>query len=69
VSVPVSVVLPHLVKGRSVDWIPSKNALFALLDGPVELVREEYVCYPVRVLVFVVLEEDERSNFSRLSDL
>src|SRR5207245_10918966 len=69
VSVPVSVVLPHIVKGRMVDWIPSKNALFALLDSALELIREEYVCYPVWVLVFVVLEEDESSNFSRLSDL
>ena len=52
-----------------VDRIPSKSALFALLDSALELIREEYVCYPVRVLVFVVLEEDESSNFFRLSDL
>ena len=67
-SVPVWVIFPHIVKGRLVDWIPSKNALFALLESALELIREEYVCYPVRVLVFVVLEEDERSNFSRLLD-
>jgi len=67
--VPVSIVLPHLFKGRLVDRIPSENAFFALLDGSVELVSEEYVCYPVRVFSFVVLEESERSNFSQLLSL
>jgi len=69
VSIPVSLVFPHLVKRRLVYRIPSENAFFALLDGPVELVREKYVGYPVRVLAFVVFEENERSNFSWLSDL
>ncbi len=48
--------------------MPSKNAFFALLDGPVELGREEYVCYPVRVLASVMLEKDEGSNSSRAFD-
>src|SRR5439155_8294244 len=69
VPVPVFVILPHLVKGRPVNRKPSKNALFAPLDGPVELVGEEYVCYPVRVFSFVVLEENERSYLSKLLDL
>ncbi len=64
VFVPVSVVFPHLVKWRLFDWEPSEDPFFALLDSPVEFAREEYVCYPVRVLAFVVLEENERSNFS-----
>lgn len=64
VLVPVSVILPHLVKWRVVGWKPLEDAFLAFLYCAVKFGREKNVCYPVRVFTSVMFEKGKGSNAS-----